>query len=213
MVMKKLISVLLTISIAVAALAQPQGRPRQKGQMPDFEKMKAERVAFITSEVGLTSEDAQAFWPIYNKVEEKQRELNKAEKTAFMELSKALKDGDGNVDALLDAYIKAKQANVNLHFANAKEYKKAIGAEKTAKFFTLRRKVPQAADRQAQRRPRRSQGGLPWRTQGRFQGCSQGRRLQGMQRLQGWQPAEEQVTVRCSFDPESPGCEVRAFIV
>ena len=134
--MKKLISVLLTISIAVAALAQPQGRPRQKGQMPDFEKMKAERVAFITSEVGLTSEDAQAFWPIYNKVEEKQRELNKAEKTAFMELSKALKDGDGNVDALLDAYIKAKQANVNLHFANAKEYKKAIGAEKTAKFFT-----------------------------------------------------------------------------
>ena len=67
---------------------------------------------------------------------QKQRELNKAEKTAFLELSKALKDGEGNVDALLDAYIKAKQANVNLHFASAKEYKKAIGAEKTAKFFT-----------------------------------------------------------------------------
>ena len=134
--MKKLISILLTVSIAAAVFAQPQGKPGHKGQHPDFEKMRAERVAFITSEVGLTSEDAQAFWPIYNKVEEKQRELNKAEKTAFLELSKALKDGEGNVDALLDAYIKAKQANVNLHFASAKEYKKAIGAEKTAKFFT-----------------------------------------------------------------------------
>ena len=134
--MKKLISILLTVSIAAAAIAQPQGKPGQRGHHPDFEKMKAERVAFITSEVGLTSEDAQAFWPIYNKVEEQQRELAKAEKIAFMQLCKAQAEGQENIDSLLDAYIKAKQANVNLHFANVKEYKKAIGAQKTAKFLT-----------------------------------------------------------------------------
>lgn len=134
--MKRLISVLLTVSIAAVALAQPQGKPARNGHHPDFEKMKAERVAFITSEVGLTAEDAQAFWPVYNKVEEQQRDLQKAEKTAYMELSKALKEGQGNVDALLDSYIKAKQANVNLHLAYVKDYKKAIGAEKTAKFLT-----------------------------------------------------------------------------
>ena len=135
LVMKKLISVLLTVSIAVAALAQPQEGKRGRA-FPDFEKLKAERVAFITSEVGLTSQDAQAFWPIYNKAEEQQVELQKAEKKAYMDLAKALKDGEGNVDNLLDAYIKAKQANVNVHFSYAKEYKKAIGSEKTAKFFT-----------------------------------------------------------------------------
>ena len=136
--MKKLVSILLSISIAVAAFAQPQGGKRAQGGQghPDFEKLKAERVAFITSEVGLTVEDAQAFWPIYNKVEEQQRDLQMAEKKAYMELAKALKEGTGNVDALLDAYIKAKQANVNLHFANVKDYKKAIGTEKTAKFLT-----------------------------------------------------------------------------
>ena len=135
LVMKKLISVLLTVSIAVAALAQPQEGKRGRA-FPDFEKLKAERVAFITSEVGLTSQDAQAFWPIYNKAEEQQVELQKAEKKAYIDLAKALKDGEGNVDNLLDAYIKAKQANVNVHFSYAKEYKKAIGSEKTAKFFT-----------------------------------------------------------------------------
>ena len=134
--MKKLVVTLLSISIAVAALAQPQGKPGHKGHFPNFEKMKAERVAFITSEVGLTSQDAQAFWPIYNKAEEQQMNLQKAEKKAYMDLAKALKNGEGNVDALLDAYIKAKQANVNVHFTYAKEYKKAIGSEKTAKFFT-----------------------------------------------------------------------------
>lgn len=134
MVMKKLISILLTISIAAAALAQPQHGKKPGQVRPDFEKLKAERVAFITSEVGLTSEDAQAFWPIYNKAEEQQKELQKAEKKAYMELNKALKEG-GNVDSLLDAYIKAKQANVNVQLSFAKEYKKAIGAEKTAKFY------------------------------------------------------------------------------
>ena len=140
--MKKLVSILLTVSIAAAALAQPQGGKRAQGgpARPDFEKMKAERVAFITSEVGLTSEDAQAFWPIYNKAESEQRELMKAEKKAYMELSKALAEADTGVDALLDAYIKAKQANVNVHFGYVKEYKKAIGTEKTAKFFSCEEK-------------------------------------------------------------------------
>ena len=133
--MKKLVSILLTVSIAVAALAQPQEGRRGHGR-PDFEKMKAERVAFITSEVGLTSQDAEVFWPIYNKAEDQQIQLQKAEKKAYMDLAKALKDGEGNVDALLDAYIQAKQANVNVHFNYVKEYKKAIGVEKTAKFFT-----------------------------------------------------------------------------
>ena len=133
--MKKLISILLTLSIAVAALAQPQEGKRPQGR-PDFEKIKAERVAFITSEVGLTAEEAQAFWPVYNEIEAQQRELMQAERKAYMELQKALKDGDGNVQALLDAYLKAKSNNVNLHVVNAKKYQKVLSAEKTARFFT-----------------------------------------------------------------------------
>ena len=135
--MKKLISILLTLSIAAAALAQPQGNKRPGGQgRPDFEKMKAERVAFITSEVGLTSQEAEAFWPVYNEIEKQQRELVKAEREAYQALSKALAEGQGNVKALLDAYLKAKGNNVDLHVANAAKYQKVLSAEKAAKFFT-----------------------------------------------------------------------------
>lgn len=133
--MKKFVSIILALGIAAIATAQPQGAGRGKHEI-DFEKIKAQKVAFITSHVGLTPEDAQAFWPIYNKAEAEQRDLMNAEKKAYKELSKALADGQSNIDALLDAYINAKQANVNRHFAYTKDYKKAIGAEKTAKFFT-----------------------------------------------------------------------------
>ena len=128
---------MLAMGIALAAFAQPQaGGHRHMGGKPDFEKIKAEKVAFITEKVGLTSKEAEAFWPVYNKIEDQQQALNKAEREAYMALEKALNDGEGNVDALLDTYLKAKEANVNLHVKGIKDYKKVLSAEKLAKFYT-----------------------------------------------------------------------------
>ena len=140
--MKKMISLLLALSIASAAFAQPQGgRQAQGGHgQAAAEKLKLEKIAFITSEVGLTEKEAEAFWPVYNQIETEQKALMKAERKAFMELNKALSSGEGNVQALLDAYLKAKGENVNLHVANAKKYQKVLSAEKTAKFFTCEEK-------------------------------------------------------------------------
>jgi Spy/CpxP family protein refolding chaperone len=138
--MKKLVSILLTLSIAAVALAQNQGGHKHGDWQKHFEKIKAERVAFITSEVGLTAQEAEVFWPVYNKIEAAQIELNKSERKAYMALCKALSTGEGDSAALLDAYLEAKAANVNQHVLNAKEYKKILSAEKVAKFFTCEEK-------------------------------------------------------------------------
>lgn len=136
--MKKLIIVVLASCIAAAAFAQAQG-DFKKGK-PDFEKIRAEKVGFITSEVGLTVAEAEAFWPVYNKIDEEQRALNKAEREAYKALNKALKDGQGDVEALLNDYLKAKEANVNLHVKGYKDYKKVLPVEKVAKFYTCEEK-------------------------------------------------------------------------
>ena len=120
--MKKLVSILLSLSIAAVALAQNQGGHKHGDWQKHFEKIKAERVAFITSEVGLTSQEAEVFWPVYNKIEAAQIELNKSERKAYMALCKALSTGEGDSAALLDAYLEAKAANVNQHVLNAKEF-------------------------------------------------------------------------------------------
>ena len=141
--MKKLVSILLASSIAVLLSAQPQNRHGSGAgghANSGIEKIRAERVAFITSEVGLTAEEAQAFWPVYNRIEEQQKELMKAERSAYIALSKALADGQGDVQKLLDAYIKAKAANVNLHVANVKDYSKVLPTEKVARLFTCEEK-------------------------------------------------------------------------
>lgn len=134
--MKQLISILLTLSISVAAFAQPQNGPGRGQHKQDFEKIRAEKVAFITSEVGLTAEEAQAFWPIYNEVEQQQKGLMMAERKAYMALTKALNEGQGDTAALLDAYLKAKSANQNLQLAAADKYRKILSVEKVARFYT-----------------------------------------------------------------------------
>lgn len=139
--MKRLIStLLLTVSIAAAALAQPQNNNHKGHGKPDFEKFQAEKVAFITNEVGLTAEEAEEFWPVFNEIEKQQRERMMAEKKAYIALNKALAEGQGDVAALLKSYLDAKAANTNLHAANVAKYQKILSIEKVAKLYTCEEK-------------------------------------------------------------------------
>jgi Spy/CpxP family protein refolding chaperone len=47
---------------------------RGRGEDVDREKLESARVAFITNRLSLTSDQAEKFWPIYNKHNESRRE-------------------------------------------------------------------------------------------------------------------------------------------
>ena len=65
---KKLIPILI-LFISVSAFAQ-------RGEKMN-ERIKAQKIAFITEKLSLTSEEAQEFWPIYNEIEAKKETLRK----------------------------------------------------------------------------------------------------------------------------------------
>ncbi|MGN7513799.1 MAG: hypothetical protein ACTHOM_05445 [Allomuricauda sp.] len=50
------------------------------GQGPGRNRIKTLKVAFITEQVGLTSEEAQQFWPIYNAHEETMENIRRKER-------------------------------------------------------------------------------------------------------------------------------------
>jgi hypothetical protein len=49
------------------------------------EKVKALKVAYITEELNLSSEEAQKFWPIYNTFDDKQAELRQEKMKAILD--------------------------------------------------------------------------------------------------------------------------------
>jgi Spy/CpxP family protein refolding chaperone len=48
------------------------------------EQIKALKVAFITNELALTSEEAAKFWPLFNAFEEKQQEIKKQKLKGYL---------------------------------------------------------------------------------------------------------------------------------
>lgn len=74
-----------------------------QAQGPVRDRIKTLKVAFITERVGLTSKEAQQFWPIYNEHEDVLEDIRQRERSELhtrMPLAQNLSDGDA--DALLN---------------------------------------------------------------------------------------------------------------
>lgn len=124
--MKRLISlVCLALLLAGTAFAQ-------KGNWR--EKVRADKVAFLSTELELSEAEAQAFWPVYNEVEATRREAFKLSSEACKALKKALESGEGDINALLDDYLKKRDEARDTDKAAIARYKKVLPADKVAKY-------------------------------------------------------------------------------
>ena len=80
--MKRLIPILILL-ISFSGFAQRGGEIQ--------EKIKAQKIAFITDKLELTSEEAQQFWPIYNEFEAK---VEKIKSEDLRPLKREMRQGD-----------------------------------------------------------------------------------------------------------------------
>lgn len=71
--MKKIIAFSLTILFVATVTAQPDNK-KHKGR---WEKYRSEKVSFLTSNLELSPEEAQKFWPVYNQLEKERWEAQK----------------------------------------------------------------------------------------------------------------------------------------
>ena len=70
---------LLIAFVSLNAIAQNGPIIRKKK-----EQIKAMKVAFITNELALTSEEATKFWPLFNAFEDKQQEIKKQKLKGYL---------------------------------------------------------------------------------------------------------------------------------
>ena len=85
----KLLSILLLL-LSVTIVAQPRFKQKK-------EQLKALKIAYITDELQLTSDEASRFWPVYNAFDEKQRELKQEKMRSYMD-----RFAGGEVDKMSD---------------------------------------------------------------------------------------------------------------
>ena len=151
--MKQIINTLAVCVMMLIGAGAAQAQQKFDDSWKD--KVMSEKIAFLTVELNITPEEAQTFWPVYNKVE---KELDQA-RFEVMKSYKALADAiDANkpskeISILLDKYLQAKTTQDKLDSATANTYKTVLPVEKVAKLYVAEEKFRRQYITKLHRRP------------------------------------------------------------
>ncbi|MFT4679439.1 MAG: Spy/CpxP family protein refolding chaperone [Flavobacteriales bacterium] len=147
MSMKNGIILLVVLIIHLSAFAQ---KPRMDG-----DKIKQLRIAFISEELELTTEEGQAFWPIFNDYEKQTEEQNGQIKEARSEV-KGKKD-EPSTEQVEESIRKTTEIRVAMaisHESYMLDCLEVLGPDKTMKLGGVERRFKKALlDRAKGRRP------------------------------------------------------------
>lgn len=126
------LAIIITLAFSLTGIS---ASAHQRCQEDWKQKMQAEKIAFLTMETGMTPEEAQVFWPVYNQVNKDRDEAMKTAFNAYRELETAIEAGksEKEIERLLEKYTDAQKAQRALDNKVAEQYKKVLPVEKVAK--------------------------------------------------------------------------------
>ena len=127
--------ILLILSVFLLC-AQVSGA-QDKGKKDWNDRWKAEKIAYLTDAMDLSSSEAEKFWPVYNKCECEKKKSFKAVIEAYKALDEALKNGkdDSEIKNLLDKYLDAQDFGKDIDRKYVVEYRKVLPDKKVAKLY------------------------------------------------------------------------------
>ena len=121
----------LLLTLAPAAQAQDGRRGQRLGQLENA------KIAFITSRVSLTQDQAQRFWPLYNEFSDRRRELNRSGRLLRREITEGMTD-----EQLRDNFTQSfntRQQELNLEKEYFDKFQKVISLRQVAQLFQAER--------------------------------------------------------------------------
>ncbi|MBO5419463.1 MAG: hypothetical protein J6A22_05200 [Bacteroidales bacterium] len=130
-------NLLIACSTALLLLAATDATAQNEKGCDWKERMMSEKIAFFTSELNITPEEAQAFWPVYNALSNEFDALSHKVMQTYKELETAVNEnkGEGELSKRLDAYLKAREDRRALNNRLSEEYKKVLPIDKVAKLY------------------------------------------------------------------------------
>ncbi len=121
--MKRIVAIII-LSLVCTLNTQAQHKEKMK------EKIRAQKTAFITERLDLSTKEAQEFWPIYNAFEEK---LEQFRRNDLREIKRAMRKGDLSEDEAqkaLDKFLLIEDKIHNLKKQLVKDLNDVIPPQK-----------------------------------------------------------------------------------
>ncbi|MGM0377414.1 MAG: hypothetical protein ACQEQ0_11600 [Bacteroidota bacterium] len=132
--MKKYTLVLLLTFLAGPFFsAFSQDDDDKKGRI---ERLKSQKVAFITKHIDLSSSEAQEFWPVYNEFSDKMDELRHKTKDNIISLHKSLDSlSESEKEAAIDQHVDYELQEAKLEKEYHEKFKEILSIDKVIKLY------------------------------------------------------------------------------
>lgn len=123
---KKVVILVLTVFLFLSVFSQ-NFNPEMR------ERIKSEEIAFITQKLNLSPEEAEKFWPVYNKYENKFIEIYKKRKDIHRKFKDLDTMKESDVENNINELIALDQQELDLKKARYAELKNILSIKKIAK--------------------------------------------------------------------------------
>ncbi len=136
MIQKYILLVLISLTTSLGFTQPPGGGPSEKKR----EQIHAQKIAFISTQLNLTTEEAQKFWPIYNQYEAEIEKIRKERRGYMNELKKSAELSDDRAYELTEKIFatESKESQTRLNYL--KQFAVVLGKKKAAEVFIAEEK-------------------------------------------------------------------------
>jgi hypothetical protein len=139
----KKIALALLFIVPIATYAQPEKPPpppekprkaeRREEHKEDIESM---RIAFLTTKLNLTPDEAKVFWPVYNQYSDKLQEVRKKRREDIKDTKQNFDSmSDKDVESSIDNNFSLRQKELDIQKEFNEKFKKVLPMKKVAKLY------------------------------------------------------------------------------
>ena len=123
-----ILTVLALLNSFQSVVAQDELEPSKR------EKLEALKVAYLTKELSLTPDEAQTFWPLYNELEGKMRQVRKLQRENRMTAKQNHATmTDAELSKMIDRELDFEQQELDLKKQYNERFKKILPIQKVAR--------------------------------------------------------------------------------
>lgn len=126
----KQLTIIIALLLSVSVL-QAQHKKEEK-----LEKVRSQKIAFLTQKMNLSPDEAQVFWPVYNEFSAQKEALNKKKRDAMVELKQKWTDAtDSQKEAVADQLIAFRMEEAKLDQSYHAQFKQVLPIDKVLKLY------------------------------------------------------------------------------
>jgi len=139
--------------MTLSLISIAQNNPEKTNKQQLLEKIEAQRSAYITSKLDMTSEESAKFWPLYNEYSRKRMELKKENKAQNTD---NLSEQESRME--LDEQIESQEKALALKKSYYEKFKAVLPAAKLAKLESAEQEFRREILRQIKERNKSNSG-------------------------------------------------------